>query len=101
MRSYAIAGTPTAKLLVMTKLETIPTEQLACATGGAGLGNIDIGSIVNTIGGLVSSFDKSGKASQILGAIGPLIQQFTGGGKGGQQEQQPQPQDGGQQPEQA
>jgi hypothetical protein len=81
----------------MTKLETIPTEQLAIATGGAGLGNIDLGSIINTIGGLVGSFDKSGKASQIIGAIGPLIQQFMG--KGGQQEQQqaqPQAGQGGQ-----
>jgi hypothetical protein len=85
----------------MTKLETIPTEQLALTTGGAGMGNIDFGSILNTIGGLVSSFDKSGKAAQIFGAIGPLIQQFTGGGQGGGQPQQPQPQDGGQQQEQA
>jgi hypothetical protein len=91
MRSYTIAGTRAARCPVMTKLETIPTEQLACATGGAGLGNIDLGGIINTIGGLVGSFDKSGKASQIIGAIGPLIQQFIGGQggqQGGQQQQQ-------------
>ncbi len=78
----------------MTKLETIPTDQLAFATGGAGLGNIDLGGIINTIGGLVGSFDKSGKASQIIGAIGPLIQQFMGGQGGQQQQQQQQPQAG-------
>jgi hypothetical protein len=99
MRSYAIAGMRAARMQVMTKLETIPTDQLALATGGAGMGNIDLGGIINTIGGLVGSFDKSGKASQIIGAIGPLIQQFMG--KGGQQEQQAQPQaQGGQAGEQ-
>lgn len=96
-RSDAIDGTATANAPVMTKLETIPTNQLAFATGGAGLGNIDLGGIINTIGGLVGSFDKSGKASQIFGAIGPLIQQFIGGqgGQGAPQQAQPQAGQGG------
>ena len=62
------------------QLETISTEDLAQAIGG-----IDIGSMIQSIGGLADQFGAKGKGSQIAGMIAPIAQQFAGmiGGAGG------------------
>jgi hypothetical protein len=72
----------------MNKLETLSMDQLARVGGGDGAGGMDIGGMLNMVGGMADKMGAGGKGAQIAGMLGPMIQQFAGaaGGGGGQQQ---------------
>ena len=62
----------------ITTMANDPPERISVRDLAKALGGVDMGNMIQTIGGLIDQFGGKGKGSKFASVIGPLFQQFAG-----------------------
>ena len=55
-----------------------PPERISVRDLAKALGGVDMGNMIQTIGGLIDQFGGKGKGSKFASVIGPIFQQLAG-----------------------